>query len=105
LNDGNRPLKRLRVHIFKSPATRTGRRSLRCPRKTIEMASIDLHDSPFYGRTSRPAAPLTREQLECRACGSQLAGRLEGTRTWGGRLVRVYVCGCKTRRHVEVAAR
>jgi hypothetical protein len=66
---------------------------------------IDWRDSPFYGRTSRPAAPSTREQLECRACGSSLAGRLEGTRTWGGKLVRVYLCGCKRRRRLEVAPR
>jgi hypothetical protein len=69
------------------------------------MARIALDSTPFHGRTSRPVVPIVRERLECRACGSSLAGRFEGTRTWGGQLVRIYLCGCKTRRRVEVAAR
>ena len=68
------------------------------------MFSVDLDQAGFYGSTSRPTVPVTRERLECRSCGSQLAGRLEGTRTWGGKLVRVYVCGCQHRRRVEVTA-
>jgi hypothetical protein len=69
------------------------------------MQAISLDDTPFAGRTSRPAAPIARHQLKCSACGSALAGRLEGTRTWGGRLVRIYLCGCSRRRRMEVAAR
>jgi hypothetical protein len=69
------------------------------------MRSVDLKDRPFYGSTSRPMAQLEYTQAECLGCGSSLAGRAEGVRTWGDKLVRVYRCGCKRRRLVEVAAR
>jgi hypothetical protein len=69
------------------------------------MRSVDLDQGAFYGKVSWPAVAPERIRPECLACGSSLAGRLEGTRTWGGKLVRVYLCGCKRRRRLEVAAR
>ena len=68
------------------------------------MSTINLTESEYYGRTSRPAAGLERPHTECLGCGSSLAGRLEGVQTWGGRRVRAYLCGCGRRRRVEVAA-
>ena len=68
------------------------------------MRSVNLTDARFSGRVSRPpGAGAARVRPECSACGSSLAGRLEGTRTWGGKRVRVYLCRCTHRRRVEVA--
>jgi hypothetical protein len=67
------------------------------------MPRIALDSTPFYGSTSRPTARLEYTRPECLGCGSSLAGRSEGVRKWGGKLVRVYRCRCRRRRLVEVA--
>lgn len=69
------------------------------------MPRIALDSTPFHGNTSRPAARLEYTRTECLGCGSSLHGRCEGVRRWGDKFVRVYRCGCKRRRLVEVAAR
>jgi hypothetical protein len=69
------------------------------------MRSVNLDDAGFYGNTSRPVARLEYTRTECLKCGSSLAGRSEGLRKWGDKLVQVFRCGCGRRRRVEVAAR
>jgi hypothetical protein len=68
------------------------------------MRSIDLQDSPFAGRTSRPATNREAEPRECRYCGSQLAGRYVGVRFFGGKAKRVWTCGCGHDRWLDVRA-
>jgi hypothetical protein len=69
------------------------------------MSSIDLDQGGFYGRVSRPAAPASRGSLECRHCGSSLAGRRQELRqtTIGGvaHIVEVFRCPCGHGRHVR----
>lgn len=48
---------------------------------------------------------IAHGRATCLGCGSQLGGRYEGERQWGVKRVRVWRCGCKRRRMVEVAAR
>ena len=75
------------------------------PRKEDALRSVNLDDAGFYGSTSRPMARLEYTRPECLGCGSSLAGRSEGVRKWGDKLVRVYRCRCRRRRLVEVAPR
>lgn len=77
----------------------------RPPRKDDPVAGIDLHDTPFEGRTS--AVPWTGPQvsLDCTRCGSSLAGRREAVAkvtTRGVCLVReIFRCRCGRGRWVE----
>jgi hypothetical protein len=69
------------------------------------MHSIKLDDSPFEGRTSTP--PRNREvgPRQCRACGSQLAGRrYKGVQTIGGKPMRVWSCDCGAGRRMPLEA-
>jgi hypothetical protein len=76
------------------------------------MPSINLDDSPFEGRTSANPWEGPRPTLDCKRCGSSLAGRREAVEkvtTRGIVLVReVFPCRCGRGRWVErqeVAAR
>lgn len=55
-------------------------------------------DTPFLGRTSRTPTILRSERLECRQCGSSLAGR-QVARSHGAA---TYRCPCGTRHTVEL---
>ena len=63
------------------------------------MRRIDLQDTPFEGRTSALPWQGPRSTLECKRCGSSLAGRREAVAkvtTRGVVLVREtfrYACG------------
>ena len=67
------------------------------------MRTFQMDDTPFDGRTSRMPTPLERKPLDCRHCGSSLAGRREGRRfeTVAGSYyqVDVYRCACGRGRH------
>jgi hypothetical protein len=71
---------------------------------------IDLHDSPFEGRTSPRPWTGPRSSLECSRCGSSPAGRREKVprqTTAGIRyVVETFRCGCGRGRRVrrEVAS-
>ena len=69
------------------------------------MQSVDLKDSPFYGRTSTPAVEVERTRPECLRCGSALAGRRQAVRwsTVAGVTIRidVYRCRCGRGRHLR----
>jgi hypothetical protein len=69
------------------------------------MASVNLTEAEFYGRTMTPALLAERTRPECQGCGSSLHGRSEGLQRWGSKLVRVFACPCGRRRRLEVAAR
>jgi hypothetical protein len=65
--------------------------------------SLDLSDTPFSGRTSRPgqdAAILSN----CRRCGSSLVKRRVDTITVGEETVDVYRCRCGAGRRVKYKA-
>ena len=74
------------------------------------MRSVNLHDSPFDGRTSSPPWGGPRYATECTRCGSSLAGRREAVRrgtTKGIRyVVETFRCRCGRGRQIkrEVAA-
>jgi hypothetical protein len=104
LNDGGRA--RTRPHITTSPnrSSTTGR--VHASEKGGDpMQRIALDSTQYYGNTSRPAARLEFTRTECLKCGTSLAGRSEGLRRWGDKLVRVFACPCGRRRRVEVPAR
>jgi hypothetical protein len=61
------------------------------------MRSLDLDDTPFNGRTSRPAGS-TGMGPSCTRCGSALGGRLARTVRRPGVVIRTWVCGCGRRR-------
>jgi hypothetical protein len=67
--------------------------------------TIDLHDTPFEGRTSALPWEGPRPTLECKRCGSSLAGRREAVATATTRgvcLVReTFRCKCGRGRWVE----
>jgi hypothetical protein len=70
------------------------------------MAGIDLHDTPFEGRTSALPWEGPRPTLDCKRCGSSLAGRREAVRqmttTRGVCFVReVFRCRCGRARWIE----
>ena len=69
------------------------------------MAGIDLKDTEYLGRTSAPPWGRELPTLECKRCGSSLAGRREAvkkTTTRGVCFVReVFACRCGRRRWVE----
>jgi hypothetical protein len=69
------------------------------------VASINLDELEFYGRTSAAPEILERTSPYCLGCGSSLAGRSAGVRMHGGKLIRVFACRCGRERHQEVAAR
>jgi hypothetical protein len=69
------------------------------------MSRIALDSTPFYGSTSRPVGRLEFTRTECLKCGSSLAGRSEGLRKWGDKIVRVFACPCGRRRRVEEPGR
>ena len=69
------------------------------------MPTIDLDGTGYAGATSRPSWQPVMRAAECRHCGSSLAGRAVGIRTWGEKLIRVFACPCGHDSHVEVAAR
>jgi hypothetical protein len=69
------------------------------------MPTISLDSTPFAGRTSTP--PRNREVAprQCRACGSQLAGRrYQGVQDIGGKSMRVWACDCGAARRMPLEA-
>ena len=69
------------------------------------MAAIALQDMPFEGRTSAVPWEGPRPSLECKRCGSTLAGRREALRrdsTKGiATVVEIFRCRCGRGRHVK----
>jgi hypothetical protein len=69
------------------------------------MPSIQLDDSPFEGRTSANPWEVPRPTLECKRCGSSLAGRREAVQkvtTRGVVLVReTFRCACGRGRWID----
>ena len=69
------------------------------------MPTIKLDDSPYEGGTSSPPWRRPHDPLECKRCGSSLAGRREAvlkTTTRGVCFVReVFRCRCGRGRWVE----
>jgi hypothetical protein len=59
------------------------------------MRSLDMHDTAFAGRTSRPAAATGMAAPTCTRCGSALGGRLAKTVRRPGVVIRTWVCGCR----------
>ena len=74
------------------------------------MREVEIDGTDFQGRTSPRPWRLPTVPLECRQCGSSLAGRRQAVRwsTVGGVrfMVDVFRCGCGRGRQVrrEVAA-
>jgi hypothetical protein len=67
------------------------------------MHSLDLHDTGYRGRTSRPAGSVGAFVPNCNRCGTPLGGRLAKTVRTAGTVTRVWVCGCGRRRKVRRA--
>jgi hypothetical protein len=69
------------------------------------MAGIDLQDTEYLGRTSAPPWTGPRPSLECKRCGSSLAGRREAVErqtTRGMCLVReIFRCRCGRGRWID----
>ena len=69
------------------------------------MPEITLDSTPFQGRTSSLPWRLPHDPLECRRCGSSLAGRRQAVRNTTRRgttyLVEVFRCRCGRGRHVR----
>jgi hypothetical protein len=69
------------------------------------MPRIDMNDTPFAGKTSAVAWEGPRPTLECKHCGSSLAGRraaVEKITTRGVCFVReVFKCRCGRGRWIE----
>jgi hypothetical protein len=69
------------------------------------MQSVNMNDTPFEGRTSAPPWEGPRPTLECKRCGSSLAGQREAVEkitTRGVCFVReVFRCRCGRGRWIE----
>jgi hypothetical protein len=75
------------------------------------MPPISIESSPYHGQTSSRPWRLPHDTLDCKRCGSSLAGRREAVRrdtTRGIRFVtEIFRCRCGRGRHIrrEVATR
>jgi hypothetical protein len=73
------------------------------PEEGGAMRNLDLHDTDFRGRTSRPAGSVGSSIPQCTRCGTPLGGRLFKTVRTATAVTRIWVCGCGRRRKVRRA--
>jgi hypothetical protein len=65
------------------------------------MSSVDVHDTAYLGRTSRPAAPIAASEPNCTRCGTPLCGRLERVQCDQSFTLWIWKCGCGRRRRLR----
>jgi hypothetical protein len=65
------------------------------------MPTIDLHDTPYEGRTSRPGASIVASEPTCTRCGTPLCGSLVEIRREKAFSLWMYECRCGRRRRLR----